>query len=257
MEKERGGKAVWANSLADVSCVIIRKEGNTNEVREAGSFVLAFLHSLRDVFGAMCLPSRGEMPKKAALLEKRNVVPAGSGVSEQADPLHHHLLKDRERGHLPKFAKSGVSAEGGFRPREGFIRLFQQVGLGGVLHVAAHLARKNIGWAEEAYPLGGPHLGKGAGLMELLLHVHGNLAGDGKLRRSPTDRQDEAVLSEELVSRDEMFTCSRNGGDCCASRRPRIPEGRRKGGGRRHGVQIRKVDIRQVGRKGETSGDEL
>ena len=188
--------------------------------------------------------------KKASLLEKRNVAPEGSGVVELSATLRRHLFTGREGGHLPKFAKIGVSSDGGCRPRKGSIRLFHQVGMGGVLHVAVHLARKNIGWAEEANPLGGPHLGKGTGRMELLLRAHGNLAGDGKLRRAPTDCQGEAVLSEELVGRDEMFAGRRKGIECCARRRPHIPESHRKGGGRRHGLQLRKADISQVGRHG-------
>ena len=84
--------------------------------------------------------------------------------------------------------------------------------MGGVLYEEINIARKNIGRAKEADPMGGPHLGKGAGHMEYPLCAHIDLARHGKLRRVPTNCQGEAVTGEELVSRDEVFTGRGKGG---------------------------------------------
>ena len=153
-----------------------QEKGAAFAIREAGTFVLAFLQALGDMFDAWGLPSSGKVQKKASLLEQRNVVPECGGVVEHAAPLHRHLRTDWGGLNIPQIAESGVAAEGGSHLREGAFRLFQQVGLGGVPNIAVNLTRKNIGRTKKANPLGGPHLEEGAGDVEFPLCAHSDLA---------------------------------------------------------------------------------
>ena len=64
-----------------------QEKGDTNEVREAETFVLTFPQVLGDMLDAWGIPSSGGMQKEATLLEQRNVVPKSSGVVKHAAPL--------------------------------------------------------------------------------------------------------------------------------------------------------------------------
>ena len=80
--------------------------------------------------------------------------------------------------------------------------------MGGILDITINGPREDIGRANQAYPMRGPHRGNGTGDIEPPLGAHGDWPSGSVLGRVPANSHADVILGEEIVCRGGRYSPS-------------------------------------------------